>query len=85
MAQKKKKKIREKGKIRFSEYFKKLEEGQKVAVVREKSVKKSFPDRIIGKSGIVSGSKGSYKVIQLKDGNKTKEFLIHPINLKALK
>ena len=42
----KRKTLRERSKIRFSEYFKKLKEGDKVAVVREKSVSCNFPKRI---------------------------------------
>ena len=78
------KKIREKGKLRFSHYFKKLDDGAKVAIVREKGVRATFPNRLQGKSGQVEGSRGKFKVVKLKDGDKTKTFIIHPIHLKRL-
>tara|TARA_Y100000310_G_scaffold206321_1_gene206732 strand:- start:235 stop:483 length:249 start_codon:yes stop_codon:yes gene_type:complete len=79
------KQIRQKGKVKLSNYFKKIEDGGKISVVRELGVKTGFPKRIIGKSGKVIGSRGKYKLIEIKDGNKTKTFIIHPIHLKLLK
>jgi ribosomal protein L21E len=38
-----KKNVREKGKIRFSEYFKELKNNDKVAVIQEKSIPSSYP------------------------------------------
>ncbi|MFZ5955081.1 MAG: 50S ribosomal protein L21e [Nanoarchaeota archaeon] len=81
----KNKNIREKGKIRFSEYFKELKEGDRVAIVSESSIDSSFPIRIIGKSGNVVGERGLYKLVAIRDGNKMKTFIIHPIHLKKLK
>jgi ribosomal protein L21E len=85
MAKKKSKNIREKGKIRLSEYFKKIKDGQKVAVIKEKTVTKNYPERIVGLTGNVIGSQGNSKVVELMDGNKKKRFIIHPIHLKVLK
>jgi len=81
----KSKRIRKKGKIKFSEYFKKFKDGERVAVVKELGVKSSFPKRIIGRSGKVKSSRGKYKLVEIKDGNKIKTFIIHPIHLKKLK
>jgi large subunit ribosomal protein L21e len=78
------KRIREHGKIRLSQYFKKVVDGALVSVVPEASVRAGFPGRIKGKSGKVMGSRGNYKIVELKDGNKTKTFIIHPIHLKIL-
>lgn len=79
------KRIRQKGKIKLSGYFKQIEDGKKVCVVREFGVKSAFPKRIIGKSGKVISSRGKFKLVEIKDGNKTKTFIIHPIHLKLLK
>ena len=79
------KKVRTKGKIGLSKYFKKFKENDRVAVVREKGIQASFPERIIGKSGQIIGSRGTHSIIKLKDGNKTKTFIIHPIHLRKLK
>ncbi|MBT7706638.1 50S ribosomal protein L21e [archaeon] len=74
--------VRRKGKIRFSEYFKKLKDGDMVSVVAEKSVCSSFPKRIQGLTGKVVRSQGSFKVVELKDKDKTKTFIMHPVHLR---
>lgn len=78
------KRIREQGKIKLSEYFKTLNDGDRVCIVREKSVCSSFSTRLQGKSGVVIASKGNYKIVKLNDGNKEKTFIIHPVHLKKL-
>lgn len=78
------KKIRTRGKVRLSEYFKEIEDGSRVAIVKEMSERVAFPLRIQGKSGVVIGSRGTHKVIKLMDGNKEKTFIIHPVHLKKL-
>ncbi len=78
------KRIRKKGKIEFSRYFQKLKEGEKVAVNVEKSVDFNFPKRLQGRTGVVEGSRGNVKLIKIKDQNKEKKFLIHPIHLKKI-
>ena len=78
------KKVRRKGKINLSRYFKKFEEGGNVAIVRDLGVRGAFPQRINGKSGKVMGSRGNFKMVEIKDGGKTKTFIIHPIHLKEI-
>ena len=85
MARKNHKNIREKGKIKLSEYFKQLNDGQKVAIVQEKSVASNIPLRMTGLAGTVVGTQGEYKLVDVLDGNKKKRFIIHPIHLKILK
>lgn len=80
----KNKKIRQKGKVKLSEYFKKLNENDTVAVVKEQSFPGNFPKRIVGKTGKVIGSRGAFKLVELNDGDMTKTFIIHPIHLKKL-
>ena len=77
-------KIREKGKIRFSKYFQKLEEGTQVAVVRDFGVNAAFPKRIQGKSGKIIGTRGTCKLVSIADGNKVKTYILHPIHLKKI-
>ena len=81
----KRKRIRERGKVRFSEYFKELKEGDKVAIKPEKSVRVCFPERIHGITGTIIGKRGSNYVIKLKEINKEKTFIIPPIHLKKIK
>ena len=78
------KRVREKGKIRLSEYFKNIEEGARVALVTEPSVGASFPKRLKGLSGKVVGVRGNYKIVELKEGDKLKTFIVHPAHLKKL-
>jgi large subunit ribosomal protein L21e len=78
------KKIREKGKLRLSSYFKKLDDGDSVALVIERGVRATFPSRLQGLSGKVSGSRGKFKLVEVKDGNKMKTYIIHPVHLKKL-
>lgn len=81
----KKKNIRQRGKIKLSEYFKKLNEGDHVAIVNEKSIPSSFPKRMIGSTGVIVGSRGACKVINMMDGNKQKQYIVHPCHLKKIK
>ena len=78
------KRIREKGKVKLSDYFRKFSDGDRVSIVREKGITSSFPKRLQGRSGIVFGSRGNYKLIKLNDGNKEKTFIIHPVHLKKI-
>ncbi len=79
------KKIRTKGKIPLSKYFKKYSDGDTVAIVKELGVRAAFPLRIVGKTGKIIGSRGTYKIVKLKDGNKVKMYIVHPIHLRAIK
>lgn len=78
------KKVREKGKIKLSEYFKILNDGDRVCIVQEKGVCSSFPKRLQGKSGVITASRGSHKIVKLNDGNKEKIFIVHPVHLKKI-
>ena len=78
------KRIRKKGKISFSEYFKKLAKGDKVAIVMERAVRVAFPKRLQGRTGTVVGERGKFKIIELKDKNKLKMYIIHPVHLKKI-
>jgi large subunit ribosomal protein L21e len=78
------KKIREKGKLKLSCYFKKIEKGDKVAISLDRGVRANFSKRIIGKSGEVIGSRGNFNVVEVKEGNKKKTFILHPVHLRRL-
>lgn len=80
----KRKKIREKGKLKFSRYFQNLEEGDKVAVVKELSLKTGFPKTLQGKTGIIEDKRGNAYNVRFNIG-KSKTFIIHPVHLKKLK
>lgn len=78
------KNIRQKGKIRLSEYFKILKNNDRVVVFRELSQMTSLPKRIQGKTGFIEGKSGNSYIIKLMDGKKMKSFNIHPIHLKKI-
>jgi large subunit ribosomal protein L21e len=80
-----KKSIREKGKIRLSQYFQKFKEDDMVAVTREVSLRASFPERLQGRTGKVKGKRGRAYIVKIKDQKKEKEFLIEPSHLKKIK
>ena len=79
------KKIRTRGKIQLSRYFQKLKEGDNVAVIKERSLKRNFPERLQGRTGIVESSRGKAYIVKIKDQNKEKKFIIEPIHLKLIK
>lgn len=78
------KRIREKGKLKLSSYFKKIEDGTSVALVSDIGVRVSYPKRMKGKTGKVVGSRGKFKLVEIKDGNKLKTFIVHPVHLKKI-
>ncbi len=79
------KKIRARGKFQFSKYFQEFQEGENVAVVKEISVKQNFPERLQGRTGFVQERRGKVYLVNIKDQNKEKQFLIEPIHLKKIK
>jgi large subunit ribosomal protein L21e len=79
------KKVRTKGKIKLSLYFKKFNKGDRVSVVRERAMNANFPERLQGRSGVIEGKRGKAYVTKIKDQNKEKTFIIEPIHLKKLK
>jgi large subunit ribosomal protein L21e len=81
----KRKKIRTRGKLPLSQYFQELKEGDKVSIVREKSVTISIPQRLQGRAGVVVGKRGRSYIVKIKDQDKEKKFLIAPIHLKKIK
>ena len=78
------KRVREKGKLKLSSYFKKIDDDANVAIVTDVGVRVSFPKRLKGMSGKVCGSRGKFKLVEIKDGDKLKTFIIHPVHLKKL-
>lgn len=78
------KRIRNRGKIKLSRYFKKINIGDPVAIIPELGVRSAFPKRLRGKSGKVVDSRGKFRVVELKEGSTMKKFIIHPVHLKVL-
>lgn len=81
----KRKQAKQKGKIRLSEYFKNLKDGERVAVVRELSQNPKFPHQLQGRTGVVAGKRGRSYVIKMMDFNQEKTHIIAGIHLKKIK
>ena len=81
----KRKKMSERGKIQLSKYFQEIASGESVAVIKERSIASSFPERLQGRTGIVIGKRGRAYVVKIKDLDKEKTFIIEPIHLKKIK
>jgi len=81
----KRKRQREHGKIKLSKYFQDFKKGDKVAVVRELSVQPKFPKQLQGRCGVVEGKRGRSYIVKIKDLNKEKTYIIHPVHLRRLK
>ncbi len=79
-----KKHYKDKGKIPLSKYFKEYKIGDKVILKAEPAIQKSiYFHRYHGKSGIVKGKKGSCYEVTIKDKNKEKNIIVHPVHLKG--
>jgi large subunit ribosomal protein L21e len=81
----KRKKMKEHGKIKLSNYFQEFKEGDRVAVVRELAERPKFPKQLQGRSGVVASKRGRSYVVEIKDLNKDKSYIIHPVHLRKLK
>ncbi|MBT4540267.1 50S ribosomal protein L21e [Candidatus Woesearchaeota archaeon] len=79
------KNIRQKGKMSLTKYFQKFEEGDRIKLIAESAIQKGiYHRRFHGKSGIVTGKRGHCYKIDIKDGNKPKEVIVHPVHLARL-
>jgi large subunit ribosomal protein L21e len=81
----KRKQVTQRGKIRFSEYFKDLKNGERVAIVRELSENPQFPYQLQGRSGVIAGKRGRAYVVKIKDFDQEKTHIMLAIHLKKLK
>lgn len=78
-----KKGINDKGKISIRNYLQKLDIGNLVLLKAEPAIQKGmYFRRFHGKIGKVVGKQGSNYKVQIKDGNKFKQVLVHPVHLR---
>jgi large subunit ribosomal protein L21e len=75
----------QKGKISLTKYLQKLDIGQRVVLKAEPAVQKGmyFP-RFHGLTGIVNGMKGRCYEVLIKDQNKPKTIIVHPVHIKKV-
>lgn len=77
------KNIKDRGKISIRNYLQTFKEGEKVLLKTEPAVQKGmYFRRYHGKTGKIIGKQGTNYKIEIKDNNKTKQVLVHPIHLK---
>lgn len=76
--------IRERGKLGLSKLYANIQIGDKVALVRNPSFTRDFPERFHGKTGMVSELRGASCVVNIKDGKRPKSLVVKRINLKKL-
>ncbi len=78
------KSVRTRGKLQLSKYFQEFENGDSVIVVIEDSVQNNLPKRMQGRTGVVGAKRGRAYIINVKDHDKMKKFLVEPIHLKKM-
>ena len=79
------KQIRTRGNVPFGRYFQKLEPGEKVAFMEERSIPSKVPSRFQGRTGEIEGKRGRFYVVKIKDNDKEKKFIIDPVHLIKIK
>ncbi|PIY60394.1 50S ribosomal protein L21e [Candidatus Woesearchaeota archaeon CG_4_10_14_0_8_um_filter_47_5] len=80
-----KKERREKGKISISKFFQELHQGDKVLLKAEPAYQKGmYFRRFHGKIGIVQKKRGACYEVAVKDINKDKKIIIHPVHLTRI-
>lgn len=77
--------VANRGKISIKNYLAKYEDGDRVQLKAEPAVQKGlYHLDFHGKSGIINGKQGNCYKVLIKDGNKEKSLLVHPVHLKRL-
>jgi len=75
--------VKEKGKLSLRKYFQSFNMGERVWLSTEPAVQKGmYWPSYIGKAGIITGKRGRCYEVAIKDGNKEKMLIIHPVHLK---
>ena len=82
---KKRKTIREKGKLRLGKAFQEFKKGDKVALIRDLSQKGMFPKQFHGLTGVIEGKRGRAYIVKFKNGKLYKNLILRPVHLKKIK
>jgi len=79
------KKPRERGKIGLSRILHEYKPGEKVVIKIDASVHKGMPHRRYhGRTGVITDKRGSAYVIEVTQGDATKEIIARPEHLKPM-
>lgn len=77
------KKVRKRGKISIERYIQKLSIGDKVYLKADPTVQKGlYHTRFHGKTGTIKNKKGKCYEVVIKDYNKEKTLIIHPVHME---
>lgn len=77
------KNYKQKGKLSINNYLQGFEEGDRVNLQLEPAVAKGqYMPKYVGKAGIIVGKQGECYKVSLKDLNKKKVLIVHPVHLK---
>ena len=77
------KNVAEKGKIKIREYLQEFKQADKIVLVAEPAVQGGMHHpRFQGKAGEVIAKQGSCYKVGIKDGNKPKTIIVHPVHMR---
>ena len=77
--------MKRRGRTTVNTMLAELDKGQTVQVNINSRIHAGLPfRRFQGKTGIVEGKRGRSYIVDLKDGNKAKQLVVHPAHLKKL-
>lgn len=80
-----KKPIRAKGKLSHRQFFQQLEVGERVKLAAEPAYQNGmYYPRFHGKVGVVKGKAGQCYNVAVKDHDKEKLLIVHPVHLRKL-
>ncbi|NOZ76464.1 MAG: 50S ribosomal protein L21e [Euryarchaeota archaeon] len=75
---------RERGPVPVTRMLQEFEIGQKVHIIIEPSIQKGQPHhRFHGKTGTVTGKRGSSYIVEVFDGRARKQVIARPVHLRS--
>ncbi len=73
------------GRVHITAYFQKFAVGDAVSLVLDSSVHKgSYHPRHYGRTGKITGMQGASYTVNVKDHNKEKTIIAHPVHLRRV-
>lgn len=80
------KNVRERGKLNLTKFFAEYGKGDKVKLMPDPTYHKGlYSLKFHGKNAIVQAQRGDCYEVTIKDGNKIKTLISHPIHLRKIK
>lgn len=79
------KKVGQRGKISLRSYLQQFKTGETVRLSKEPAIQKGmYFRRFLNKTGVVKGKSGNCYHVTIKDKNKEKTLIVHPVFLKKV-